>query len=339
MAHLNKNLIRRLGFVFYLLLFCYSGRANLLVTSSGPEPASVVEAAPSAGAASNFADKPKEIIIGLTPGTDPALLRAQSLEFAKALQSEIEIPINIYISKTYGGLVEAMKNKKVDFGFFSSLTYVYAEKEADAKVLLKKVWTEPYYFSALVVRSESKIKKVTDLKGKKIAFVDNKSASGYLYPNVMFKKSKIKTEDFLDVQYSGNHAASLELLASGKVDAIATFADDSEGKTGGWTKFAQKAEDREKAEQKPTKEARQKYRVIWVSEPIPNDPFCVRGDFYEKYPKVTHSLMFSLIDLFEKNNGGKKFGEIIGSQTMVPATTRQYEPVREMVKLLGLDFK
>jgi phosphonate transport system substrate-binding protein len=268
--------------------------------------------------------QPKEITIGVIPGGNPENLKKQSLDLAQLLQKELNLPVNIYVSKNYTGLVEAMKNKKVDFAFYSALTYVLAEKETPVKVLLKKVWDGPFYYSAIVTQKSSKIKKPEDLKGAKVAFVDTKSTSGYLYPLAMLKKHKIEQNDFKETKFSGNHSQSIAMVEDKSVDAAAVFSDDASGKNGAWTKFAKSP---------------QNIRTIWVSDPIPNDPFCVRQEFYDQYPKVTHTLMFAIIDIQEKYKSDNRFSEVLGEKDLVPATTRQYDPIREMAKDLNLGIK
>lgn len=267
---------------------------------------------------------PTEITIGLIPGGNPDILRDQGVSLAKELQGKMGIPINIYISKNYAGLIDSMKNKKVDFAFFSSSTYVYAEQQAQAKVLLKKVWNQPFYYSAVIVPVGSKINKIEDLKGKTIAFVDEKSSSGYLYPKVAMQKKGLNEKSFKSVVFSGNHSSSVQLLESGKVDAAAVFSDDEKGQEGAWIKFGS---------------TKKKFKIIWMSAPIPNDPFCVRQDFYDQYPKVTHTLMFTLIDILEQASDKKLYSEILGTQNLMPATSKQYDPVREMVKALNIELK
>lgn len=278
----------------------------------------------SAQAAENTQEHPSEITIGFIPGGNPETLKEQSVEIAKELQNKLGIPVNVYISKDYVSLIEAMKAKKIDFAFFSSLTYVFAEKEAQAKVLLKKVWQEPFYYSAIITNKNSKISKIKALKGKRIAFVDDKSSSGYLYPKVALEKNGVANKDFKEVVFTGNHQASVQLLESGKVDAAAVFSDDDQGKHGAWIKFGSN---------------KIKYKIIWISDPIPNDPFCVRQDFYDSYPKTTHSLMFFLIDMMEESQDKNRYSEILGSRDLMPATSKQYDPVREMVKALNIELK
>lgn len=264
---------------------------------------------------------PKEITIGFLPGGNADTIKRGSVEVAKALQEELGIQVNVYLSKNYTGLIEAMKSKKVDFAIFTSMAYVFAEKEAGAKVLLKKVWAEPFYYSAIVTKKNSKFKKVESLNSARFAFVEEKSTSGYLYPQVLFKKKKIMPQS---TQFSGSHFESVARLDEGQADAIAVFADDKQGRQNAYVKYS-KIESPQK-----------NMRVLWVSDPIPNDPFCVRQDYYDEHPKLTHNLMFALIDVVDKLKANKDVMETVGAQGFVPATQRQYDPVREMVKELGL---
>lgn len=273
------------------------------------------------GVSSTEKNLPDKIVIGIGPAGEPEKVKTQIHELADVLKQEFDRPFDVFISKDYQGLVAAMKEGRVDFAFFSSMTYVQAEKEAQAKVLLKKVWNKPFYYSVIVVQKKSKIKTLKQLKGKNIAFVDENSASGYLYPQVGLQKNHLRNQDFKSVKFSGNHAQSVKMLESGEVEAIATFSDDKHGDMGAWQKFGLHPEN---------------FHIIWISEPIPTDPFCVRQNFYEQYPKFTHSLMFSLIDIFEKSKESKKFSEVLGMKDLMPATSSQYDPVREMVKALGV---
>lgn len=269
-------------------------------------------------------DLPEEITIGFIPGGNPENIKKQGAEFASELQNLLGIKTNIYISKDYNTLIEAMKDKKVDFAFLTALSFVYAEKTAQAKVLLKKIYTDPFYYSALITTNDSKIKRLIDLKGKTIAFVDTKSTSGYLYPKAHLKKMNFSDSDFKKIIYSGSHSQSVKLLEENKVDVIAVFSDDMKAKTGAWTKFSDK---------------KMKFRTLWISDPIPSDPFTVRQDFYDKYPNVAHSVMVNIVDIFEKNKASKKFNEILGEKELMPATTKQYDPVREVIKNLDLEIK
>lgn len=260
---------------------------------------------------------PDAISIGLLPGGDPKVIEKESFIMADKLQQRIGRPVQIYISKNYTAMIEALKNKKVDFAVLSSMTYVMAEKETELKVLLKKTWNNsPFYYSAIVTNKNSKIQKIGDLKNKTIAFVDEKSTSGYLYPQIYLRKNKITDKTFKSVIFTGNHAASIELLEKGKVDAVAVFSDDEKAKLGAWNRFG--------------KSKNFKIKPLWISDPIPNDPIVARQDFYDKNTKLSHEIMYSMIEI--QGEHGAALTEILGTSDLMPATTQQYAPVREMIK-------
>ncbi len=266
----------------------------------------------------------KTITIGMLPGGNPQSIEKESFLLAEKLQSKLGQPVQVFISKNYTGMIEALKSKKVDLAILSSMTYVMAEKETSVKVLLKKTWNNgAFYYSSIITKADSKLKHIKDLKNKKIAFVDEKSTSGYLYPEVQLRKNSLDDKHFKSVQFSGNHAASIDWLESGKVDAVAVFADDEKAKKGAWTRFA--------------KAKNFKVNVLWVSEPIPNDPIVVRQDFYDDNPKLTHEIMYDLIEI--QSESSSLLSEVLGSSELMPATSRQYDPVREMVKTFQAVFK
>ncbi|MGZ3771410.1 MAG: phosphate/phosphite/phosphonate ABC transporter substrate-binding protein, partial [Bdellovibrio sp.] len=102
-------------------------------------------------------------------------------------------------------------------------------------------------------------------------------------------------------------------------------SNDEKGKDAAWVRFGT--------------DKKIKYRTLWISDPIPNDPFCVRQDFYDSYPKTTHTLMFAIIDIVDETKDKNSYSELLGSHELIPATSKQYDPVREMVKALNIELK
>lgn len=291
---------------------------------------------------------PSQLNIGFIPGGDISSTKEAGFKLAQQLQKDLGVPINVVISKNYGGLIDLMADRKIDFALFSSFTFIEAEQRAGAKVLLKTVFDNPFYYSTILTATDSglKIKSLKDLKGKRIGFVDKKSSSGYLYPLLALKKIGLKESDFKSVSFSGSHSKSVEMLNAKEVDAIAVFADDSAAQKNAWIKYSEKSNSDPKAQLVSSPKAQSASapkalgvlapKVLWVSEPIPNDPFCVRKDFYEAYPKLTHSLMSAVIDAVENLIAKKELKDFVGAKTLAPATSKQYDPVRDVVKSLGI---
>ncbi|MFP5518674.1 MAG: phosphate/phosphite/phosphonate ABC transporter substrate-binding protein [Bdellovibrionia bacterium] len=257
-----------------------------------------------------------EIRLGVIPGGHPENLRLQARELATLLQEKLNEPVTIVVSKDYGSLRVAFIAKKVDFAFFSPQVWVQTDNEIKTKVLLKKVWKEPFYYSALISKERSQIRKLSDIKSvTKFVFVDRNSTSGYLYPQAMLSRLK-KNPQEKNLIFAGSHAKAIELLESDKAEVAAVFSDDSKGNSGAWTQFSKNSTG---------------YRVLWISEPIPTDPFCVRDEFYEKNPKMVHRLMYALIEIMETKEGQNKFNEILGSAQLVPATNSHYQSVKQVL--------
>jgi phosphonate transport system substrate-binding protein len=258
-------------------------------------------------------------IIGYLSADGVASL-AKNEEFGALIEKRTGIKVKTYSAVSNADLVEKMATGKIDFAFLSSLAFVELEQKTSVKVLLKKVWEQGYYYSVLLTKKSSSIRRVADLKGKRIAFVDEKSASGSLYPQALLGELGLNLKtDFKSVVFSGAHEKSVELLRKGEVDVIAVFANDKTARDSAWTHAGGKAADA---------------RVVWASAAIPNDPLCVRNEFYEKNPKATHDLMFGLVEMNEDPVAGLELKRTLGVQGLMMATAQQYEPVRKIFKLL-----
>ncbi|AGH94969.1 phosphate/phosphite/phosphonate ABC transporter substrate-binding protein [Pseudobdellovibrio exovorus] len=258
----------------------------------------------------------EKISIGILSGGNPQAVEKESLLLAQKLQNKLGSPIQVYIPKSPEAMVSAIKSKKVDLAILPSAVYVAADREASVKVLLKKTWNNgPFYYATFLTLANSKVKSLKDLKGKKVAFVDENSSSGYLYPRQELESQKINLKE-VNTVFSGNHAASIEMLEAGKVDAVAVFADDEKAKVSAWSRFA--------------KNKGKKIRVLWVSEPIPNDPIIVRQDYYDKNAKIVHEIMYNLIET--QHESSSDLVEVLGMSALMPATSRQYDSVREVFK-------
>lgn len=259
---------------------------------------------------------PSQIVFGFIPGGSLQETEQAAKVMTAHLKKALNLNVQYMISKNYGEMIDALSQNKVDFAFLTAMTYVLSEKKSNIKVLLKKVWEGPYYHSVVIVKNNA-LKSLKDLKGKRVAFVDPKSASGYLYPLLALRKIKFNEKDFSKVVYSGSHEQSVQLLVKNEVDAIATFADEVKGVSSAWLKYKG--------------DSRQTTKVIWASEPIPNDPLIVRKSFYDTHPKLTHNLMFSLIELIDEKKDEPSIKNYFGANSLMLATSRQYDPVREMV--------
>ena len=259
----------------------------------------------------------KSIVFGLQPSDNVKNLDL----FQGELSRKIARKVDIKVAKDYSELVQLLKEGKIDFAFFSPLNLIEAEKNSDIKVLLKKVYFESeFYFSAIVVRSDSLIRNVKGLKGKKMAFVDPKSTSGYLYPQVLLHTAGLNLSD-VKSSFSGTHKISMEMLEKKDVDAVAVWSDEPEKGTGAWT------------EESVGPNAKKRFRILAYSDAIPNDAFVARGEFYAAEPSLTLRVMEKMIELGEGEDSVLK--QVFGVARLATATSRHYDSVRKMSDVLS----
>ncbi len=255
----------------------------------------------------------RSVRLGIQPNEKMADLEA----FRQEIATLTGLSFEIVVTGNYEELVDKFKSGAVDFAFFSPVNFIAAEKDAGAKVLLKKIYGKSeFYYGAFIVKASSPIKKISDLKSKKVAFVDPKSTSGHLYPLVMFKQAGLGLNDF-ESQFAGTPDEAVKAVAEGRADVATVWADEPKKNVGAWTAYEEK-------------NPGTKFRVLAWSEPIPNDAFAVRASFYEEQPNVVFRVMEGLIEMSDQQKGTLK--AVFDTDKMTTATSRHYDSVRAVLE-------
>lgn len=202
----------RLIFVITVLIL-----AVLIIGCSGSQKNSLEKP-------SNTADPtPKVLRVGLVPNQAPDRVKAKYEPFEKYLEEKLGMEVEFFVANNYAGVVEAMASSKLDMAYFGGLTYVQARKRAAVHPIVTEIDSETKttkYYSLIITPADSKIKEVSELKGKTFAFGDVSSTSGSLYPRIMLDEAGLKVPaDFAHVIYTGKHDATALAVQNGKVDA------------------------------------------------------------------------------------------------------------------------
>ncbi|MFD2210667.1 phosphate/phosphite/phosphonate ABC transporter substrate-binding protein [Virgibacillus halophilus] len=182
--------------------------------------------------------KPKELKIGFVPSQNAETLEARAKPLADLLSKELDIPVEVKVTTDYNGVVEAMGSKQLDLGFLPPTDYVLAHNKGYADVLLQalRYGVDPktgedtdekveYYYAGLLVKNDSGIEKLEDLKGKKIGWQGPTSSAGYVWAAVEMNKKGINPQkDVEGVQLQG-HDKGVQAVLDGDVDAASVFVD------------------------------------------------------------------------------------------------------------------
>ena len=167
----------------------------------------------------------KVIKMGFVPLKNREKLVEDLKPISDYLSERLGVKVEAFTASNYIGVVEGIGSGSVDFGIIPPFSALLAQKQSNAKPILtsKGKTGKPGYTAELYVRKDSGIKNLQDVKGKKVAFVDPSSSSGYIYPGAMLVEAGLNLEKDISYQFSGGHDKSLQLLLNKDVDVIATF--------------------------------------------------------------------------------------------------------------------
>lgn len=257
--------------------------------------------------------------IGFNGGENPGIIRIKANAFTAFLEERSGLRCEPVIAESYGQLIRTIAENGVDFAFLSPLGYVQAQQIAGARILLQTVRNgRPYYWSVILVRRDSGLRELGDLKGKRFAFTHLGSTSGYVVPMSALRDEGIDPERYFgDVVYAGGHSAVLGMILSGAVDAGATFADDPEGREGSWT-----------AEEFLPREEGRQLHPIFFSQPIPGDTFTVTRRMADAQPKVVQAVKDALLAMGESRTGRTILGDLYNIDSLTEGTDADYDPIR-----------
>src|SRR5579871_4429999 len=255
---------------------------------------------------------------GVEPYDAGAKFTAAYQSLTTVLSKSLNCPVNLIITDNYTNEVEAMRAGKIDVGEFGPLGYIFAHSIAKAQpvaVFADKSGKPVTYTAALWVPVDSSIKTVADLKGHTVAFSDPGSTSGNLLPRYAMIQAGLNPDKDVKIQFAGGHPQSLLALTNGKVDAAEVNSQQQATATAAHQFDASK------------------FRMIWQSAPIQNDPITVRGSLSPAFKAAVKKALLKMtpaeLKLLDTELG-------VGSGPMVPAKDSFYNQIRAVVKAEGL---
>lgn len=262
----------------------------------------------------------KEILkIGLIPADDAQEMLREYQPVADYLSEVLGMKVELTVTNDYTAAIEAMRSKHIDMAWFGPLSYVLANDVANAEAIVNGIRSDTgksTYKTVIVTRADSGIKTLDDLKGRTFAFVDPASTSGNLMPRKIFADNGIDPDkDFSLTYYAGTHNGVELAVANGKVDAGAD-SDNS------YYRMVDEGHIDPKVNV-----------IIYESEPIPGSPIVVRGDLPEDLKSKIRDALVGMDEQTIHKIGG--WGKI---SKYVPVEDKDYDVIRDMAKVLGLDL-
>lgn len=153
--------------------------------------------------------------------------------FKEALETATGEEFEFFAVNSRTAAAEALRAKTVDFVVSGPAEYVVINKLTQATPLIGL--GRPDYHCAIVVRADSGINTVADLKGKKVAFGDIGSTSNMLCPMQVLADYGLDPVNDIEKTHTSRNIAH-EALKAGDVDALGSNA-------GSWLRVRNKETD------------------------------------------------------------------------------------------------
>lgn len=140
---------------------------------------------------------------------------------AALLSRESGLYIEVEIAATPLDAIEAFGGR-ADAGLLPLFQYALARKEyaVEAGLQVLREGGAEGYTGVVLVRAEGPVRAVGDLAGKRIAYVDPFSTSGFVFPAKMLADASVAPVP----EFAGGHEEALARLRAGGVEAAATYA-------------------------------------------------------------------------------------------------------------------
>lgn len=207
---------------------------------------------------------PKQLRFGVGPLQPTPDESKKAFEpFFSYLADQVGAEHTLVATTDWAGISVALANDQIDLAWMGPWGYVLANDTADAQAIATvKYDGKPIYHAIVVGRPSLNITTwPDDAKGLKISFADVGSTSGWLIPTNWFMKKGIDPKTYFQYSEGATHAANEIAVANEQTDLATDFDRNRNAMIEGG-----------KLDANATK-------VVWTSDPLPNDAIAVRTGF------------------------------------------------------------
>lgn len=229
------------------------------------------------------------------------------------LEKELGKKVDLVVTTDYSSMIEAMRFGRIDIAYFGPLSYVLAKGKADIEPFAAMVSDgKPTYRSVVIANANANVNSLSDIKGKKVAFGDRASTSSHLIPKTLMAEAGVVNDRDYQQHFVGSH------------DAVAVNVANGNAEVGGLSEVIWKT----LLERKLVDAG--KVKVIAYSKEYPQYPWTMRSDLKPELKDKIRTTFVNLKDPAVLKN--------FKADGFAPITDNDYDVIRDMGKLLGIDF-
>ena len=233
----------------------------------------------------------------------------------KLVGEQIGADIELTVANDWAGISVALASQQIDIAQMGPWGYVLAKQKGDAQAIaMLLIQGRPYYKAIVVARQGIEVQRFPeDAKGMSMQMLDVGSTSGWLVPTHFMRSRGIDPKTHFGKYAEGASAAAAQMATVGGQVDLAT----------GWDTHRNTM--LRNGQLKPDAN-----RVIWESEPLPNEPVVVRRGFD---PQLAARLQAALASIPEAKAKEMLPWPYTG---FVPTTHEPYAKLEKMGRDVGV---
>lgn len=294
------------SFILVLFAFVLSGCSNQSAQTrkaNQPEPKTTPKKAPG-----------KVVRFGFVPVRNVEEMTKEFTVLCDYLSKKTGYQFEVYPFKDYGTLLEKFITKEIDLATAGSFIAYRAIKELGAKPIARPEKDGiSFYTGLIVVRKDSGLKRVEDLKGKSFVYVDTNTSAGYLYPRALIKSLGYNPDEFFSkVKFAGHHDAAF----------LAVYHRQADGGAAKNVVFYEIARN--------NPDFKNSMLILAESKGFPEKPIVARADFD---PRLREKIKQVFLDM-ENDPDAKTVLETIKADRFIETSLTSFVEVEKLYKEL-----
>ncbi|MEM8714858.1 MAG: phosphate/phosphite/phosphonate ABC transporter substrate-binding protein [Cyanobacteria bacterium P01_G01_bin.4] len=277
---------------------------------------------PVADSSDSVADEIEVLEFGVGPYfPTPNETREQFEPLFEEIAAAAGVEAKVVVTEDWIGISEALRSGTLDVAWLGPWGYVLAEHNEPSleAIATVKYNEEPIYYSILMAKADAPFDSLDEAievsaasdELLSLSLADVGSTSGWLIPSAEFLEREVDPEAAFDYSEGASHAAQAIAVLSDQVDIASDFDRnldvlDSTGRI-----------------------EREELKIVWQSDPLPNDPIVVRGGLPDEIKEALQDALVSMTPeeaetLLPENYTG-----------FVSSDGSNYQPIRDAGSSLG----
>lgn len=161
------------------------------------------------------------IPFGFCPKYNPRIMYQLYQPFIDYLNENTPYRFEIKLSRFYENTIDRLGRGEILIASCGPVSYIKAREKYPVRPILKALSKEgkPYYQGIIIVRQDSPIRNLRELKGRSFAFGQAWSTAGHILPEYYLLQANIRLRDLKNYSFLRHHDSVVGAVLKGQFDA------------------------------------------------------------------------------------------------------------------------